>query len=79
MPLSAVRPCCQHELHKSLKEGGPMQAVLRQGILRERLADLLTDTFRAQILRVLGFRVQVMEFVSAEATHVTSCCGLNSV
>jgi len=61
-------PCCQHELHKSLKEGGPMTAVLRHGILRERLADLLTDTFRAQILRVLGFRVNVMEFVSAEAT-----------
>ena len=61
-------PCCQHELHKTLKEGGPMQAVLRHGILRERLADLLTDTFRAQILRVLGFRVNVMEFVSAEAT-----------
>ena len=61
-------PCCQHELHTSLKEGGPMQAVMRHGILRERLADLLTDTFRAQILRVLGFRVNVMEFVSAEAT-----------
>ena len=61
-------PCCQHELHKTLKEGGAMQAVLRHGILRERLADLLTDTFRAQILRVLGFRVHVMEFVSAEAT-----------
>ena len=45
-----------------------MQAVLRQGILRERLANLLTNTFRAQILRVLGFSVQVMEFVSAEAT-----------
>jgi SAM-dependent methyltransferase len=61
-------PCCQHELHKTLKECGPMQAVLRHGILRERLADLLTDTFRAQILRVLGFRVNVLEFVSAEAT-----------
>lgn len=61
-------PCCQHELHKTLKEGGPMQAVLRHGILRERLADLLTDTFRAQVLRVLGFRVNVVEFVSAEAT-----------
>lgn len=61
-------PCCQHELHKTLKEGGPMQAVLRHGILRERLADLLTDTFRVQILRVLGFRVNVVEFVSAEAT-----------
>ena len=45
-----------------------MQAVMRHGILRERLADLLTDTFRAQILRVLGFRVNVMEFVAAEAT-----------
>jgi len=61
-------PCCQHELHKTLKEGGPMQAVMRHGILRERLADLLTDTFRAQILRVLGFRVNVVEFVSSEAT-----------
>ncbi|HPC48947.1 MAG TPA: SAM-dependent methyltransferase [Kiritimatiellia bacterium] len=61
-------PCCQHELHKTLKEGGPMQAMMRHGILRERLADLLTDTFRAQILRVLGFRVRVVEFVSAEAT-----------
>ena len=61
-------PCCQHELHKTLKEGGPMQAVLRHGILRERLADLLTDTFRAQILRILGFRVHVVEFVSTEAT-----------
>jgi len=61
-------PCCQHELHKTLKEGGAMQAMLRHGILRERLADLLTDTFRAQILRVLGFRVNVIEFVTAEAT-----------
>jgi len=42
--------------------------MLRHGILRERLADLLTDTFRAQILRILGFRVNVVEFVSSEAT-----------
>lgn len=61
-------PCCQHELHKTLKDGGPMQAVLRHGILRERLADLLTDTFRAQILRILGFRVNVVEFVAPDAT-----------
>jgi len=61
-------PCCQHELHKVLKDGGPFQTLLRHGILRERLADLLTDTFRAQLLRILGFRVNVIEFVSAEAT-----------
>lgn len=61
-------PCCQHELHKSIQNSGPMKGVLRHGILRERLADLLTDTFRAQILRILGYRVQVVEFVSSEAT-----------
>lgn len=61
-------PCCQHELHKSIAPGGPLRGMLRHGILRERLADLLTDTFRAQILRILGYRVQVVEFVSSEAT-----------
>jgi len=61
-------PCCQHELHKGLKVSNEMKAVLRHGILRERLADLLTDTLRAQILRILGFRVKIIEFVSSEAT-----------
>ncbi len=61
-------PCCQHELHHALIGGGPMRAPLRHGILRERLADLLTDTFRAQVLRIRGYRARVMEFVSPEAT-----------
>ena len=42
--------------------------LLRQSILRERLCDILTDSFRAMILRILGFKVQVIEFVSSEAT-----------
>ena len=61
-------PCCQHELNKGLVGGGAMKAVLRHGILRERLADLLTDTFRAQVLRIMGFRVRIVEFVSPDAT-----------
>jgi hypothetical protein len=61
-------PCCQHELHHALVGGEAMRAVLRHGILRERLADLLTDTFRAQVLRICGYRTRVMEFVSADAT-----------
>ncbi|MDO4527178.1 MAG: SAM-dependent methyltransferase [bacterium] len=61
-------PCCQHELHHALVGGDAMRSVLRHGILRERLADLLTDTFRAQVLRICGYRARVMEFVSAEAT-----------
>src|SRR4029079_545612 len=36
------------------------------GILRERLADILTDAFRAQILRLAGYDTDVVEFVSSE-------------
>lgn len=69
-------PCCQHELHKTLAETGgkpnlpsaPFAGLVRQSILRERLGDILTDAFRALILRILGFKVQVIEFVAREAT-----------
>lgn len=63
-----IAPCCQHDLQKQIKDGGANRALLRHGILRERLCDLLTDGFRAQILRILGFRVRVLEFVSHDAT-----------
>ena len=66
-------PCCQHELQKTVGKTGAdaekmFAGLLRQGILRERLCDLLTDSFRALILRILGYRVQVVEFVSPDAT-----------
>ena len=69
-------PCCQHELQKAIgnrEQGtgngaGVFSGLLRQSILRERLCDILTDSFRAMILRILGFKVQVIEFVSSEAT-----------
>ena len=69
-------PCCQHELQKVIgaarPESAPYQGtfdgLMRQSILRERLCDILTDSFRAMILRILGFKVQVIEFVSSEAT-----------
>ena len=66
-------PCCQHELQKTVGKAGvaaekTFAGLLRQGILRERLCDILTDSYRALILRILGFRVQVVEFVSPDAT-----------
>lgn len=65
--LILVAPCCQHELHRQLQT--PLfRPVLRHGILRERLADLLTDTFRALVLRIMGYRTKVIEFVSPEYT-----------
>ena len=69
-------PCCQHELQKVIGTGrtesapyqGTFDGLMRQAILRERLCDILTDSFRAMILRILGFKTQVIEFVSSEAT-----------
>ncbi len=63
-------PYCQHELQKTIgpQSNDAFAGVLRHGILRERLCDILTDAFRAMILRILGFRTQVVEFVSSDAT-----------
>lgn len=61
-------PCCQHQIQSQLKPTGEQRALLRHGILRERLADLLADALRAQLLRVLGYRVRVVEFVDPAAT-----------
>ena len=56
-------PCCQHELHRRLSRP-EFRAVLRHGILRERTADILTDALRAAALRVMGYRAEVIEFIS---------------
>lgn len=65
--LILCAPCCQHELHHRL-ERPEFQAVLRHGILRERLADILTDALRAAALRIMGYRTDVIEFISPEST-----------
>jgi SAM-dependent methyltransferase len=60
-------PCCQHELHSQL--GAPLfRPVLRHGILKQRTADILTDALRASVLRIMGYRTDVVQFVSPEHT-----------
>ena len=62
-------PCCHHHLQQQLgREPAAMQAVMRHGILKERLGDILTDALRAAILRILGYKAEVVEFVSSEHT-----------
>ena len=41
---------------------------MRHGILRERFADVLTDALRAALLRLAGYRVDVVEFVDSRHT-----------
>jgi len=64
-------PCCHHALNAAIRAAGPaevLRPLLRHGILRERAADLVTDAFRALALRIMGYRTDVVEFVSTEHT-----------
>jgi SAM-dependent methyltransferase len=61
-----VAPCCHHELAAQI--AGRKDALLRHGLLLGRQADLVTDALRAAALEMLGYRVDVIEFVSAEHT-----------
>lgn len=68
--LVLAAPCCHHDISAQLRGVQvPLgyAGLIREGILRERLADTLTDALRAAILRQVGYRVDVVEFV--ESVH----------
>jgi SAM-dependent methyltransferase len=67
--MMMIAPCCHHDIQSQLTDSPePWSLITRYGIMRERLADLLTDAFRMQILKVRGFRVEAIEFVGGEHT-----------
>lgn len=64
-------PCCHHDVAAQLKKvetPSPYGQLTRYGILRERFADVLTDTLRASLLRLSGYRAEVVEFVDSAHT-----------
>ncbi|MGQ0631149.1 MAG: methyltransferase [Sporichthyaceae bacterium] len=70
-PVILAAPCCHHETAAAIRTAqvpAPYAALTRHGILRERLADVLTDGLRALVLRLLGYRVDVVEFIGGEHT-----------
>ena len=69
--LVLAAPCCHHDIAAQLRRAptpAPYASLTRDGILRERLADTLTDALRASLLRLHGYRVDVVEFVGSEHT-----------
>ncbi|GMV85715.1 MAG: hypothetical protein AMXMBFR80_15700 [Dehalococcoidia bacterium] len=72
-----LAPCCHQEIDGqiaanqkagTLPAGERWAATLASGLLRHRLADLVTDSLRAAALEALGYQADVVEFVSPEAT-----------
>ena len=67
--LILIAPCCHHNLQtQMLVSPEPWVALTKFGLMKERLGDLLTDSLRAQILRIAGYRVEVIEFIGGEHT-----------
>ncbi|GGN56952.1 methyltransferase [Actinoplanes lobatus] len=64
-------PCCHHDIAAQLKGNptpSPYGEMTRHAILRERFADVLTDSLRAALLRLRGYRVDVVEFIDSAHT-----------
>jgi SAM-dependent methyltransferase len=64
-----LAPCCHHDLQAQVDlVPEPWSLLTRHGVVSERLIDLMTDSLRAQILKLLGYRVDIVEFVGGEHT-----------
>ncbi|MEO8539268.1 MAG: SAM-dependent methyltransferase [bacterium] len=70
-------PCCHQELVGQIEgasKGNRLPArdrwesALRSGLLKHRLSDIITDSLRSAALEALGYKVDVVEFISPEAT-----------
>lgn len=60
-------PCCHHEAYTQI-DNVTLAPILKHGILKERIAALVTDGLRAQLLESCGYEVSVMEFIDMAHT-----------
>ena len=67
--LLLIAPCCQHDLQTQMSQvPEPWNLLTKHGLMKERLGDLMTDALRAQILKLVGYRTEVIEFIGGEHT-----------
>lgn len=60
-------PCCQHELNSQI-EAPELGIMLQHGLIKERFSALATDSIRAELLSLVGYETQLMEFIDIEHT-----------
>ena len=60
-------PCCQHEVNSQIR-CDKLDTIMKYGIIKERMAALVTDAIRAQLLETEGYTVDILEFIDMEHT-----------
>ncbi|WP_271716155.1 class I SAM-dependent methyltransferase [Anaeromicropila herbilytica] len=60
-------PCCQHELNNQM-QANELKSIFQYGLIKERTAALYTDALRANLLEIMGYKTQILEFIDMEHT-----------
>ncbi|BCJ96713.1 methyltransferase [Anaerocolumna cellulosilytica] len=60
-------PCCQHELNGTI-QNPILNPLFKYGLIKERMAALATDALRGELLELMGYRSQILEFIDMEHT-----------
>ncbi|KHS58005.1 MAG: SAM-dependent methyltransferase [Terrisporobacter othiniensis] len=55
-------PCCQHEFNHQMKAEN-LDILNKYGIIQERVAALMTDSVRGNLLECVGYKTQLLEFI----------------
>jgi len=63
-----VSPCCHKQIRSVMKHHNALSPILKNGILEERQAEIITDGIRALLMEANGYKAQVFEFISSEHT-----------
>lgn len=66
--LIVCAPCCHKQIRKAMNVSGELANVTKFGILKERQAEIITDTLRAMIMEYFGYKTNVFEFIPLEHT-----------
>lgn len=66
--LIVCAPCCHKQIRKALNVSNELSNITKFGILKERQAEIITDTLRAMIMEYFGYKTNVFEFIPLEHT-----------
>ena len=61
-------PCCHKQVRKQMEANEALSVITKHGILKERQAEIVTDTIRALMLEAYGYQTRVMEFIATDHT-----------
>ena len=68
--LIVVAPCCHKQIRREIEKSGksgqdnPLQFLMQYGTYVERVAEMVTDGMRGELLELSGYKVNLFEFIS---------------